>query len=566
MSQTLHGRLDGLSAGDRSSLERLVRYHTPPERVVGDLLGRHLCAIAAKLNRQVGVLIDRRGEVTHIIVGDASKLDLPDIGRARAGKGRLRGLRLVHVHLHGEALSDDDLTDLARLGFDLVAALTLDGDQPNLVHVGHILPTRPGEVMRDVRPHVVLEPAAWPAAEIDADALVRELEVELSRAVPAVKMVDARERALIIHVGPESQAEAEDSLDELAELCRTAKVEVLGRVIQRRRDIDRATVLGSGRLESVVLEAMQQDATLLVFDRELSPGQMRGVARATEMKVLDRTQLILDVFASRAKSRDGQIEVELAQLRYALPRLGTRDDAMSRLTGGIGGVGPGETKLEVDKRRARDRMHRLEVELKRLGRGRALRRRGRERGGVASATLVGYTNVGKSSLLNAFAKSDVFTEDLLFATLDPTSRRVRLHSGREVVITDTVGFIRDLPKELMGAFHATLEEAEEADLLIIVADASHPQLEGQLRSVERILHDRELDERPRLLVLNKIDRPHDDATVRELCQRRGALRVSATSREGVVELLETIDQALQSSAGWRPPAPPPPETWSPFDP
>ena len=566
MSQKLHGKIEGLAAAERAALERLYRTHSAPERVVGDLLGRRLCAVAAAIRRQVGVLVDRRGAVTHVVVGDPQRLELPDIGRARASKGRLRGLRLIHVHLHGEALTDDDLTDLARLGFDLVAALTLDGDQPAQVHIGHIVPTRPGDVMRDVRPHVTLPAANWPAAEIDAEALIRELESELGAKAPLVRLVDARERALIIHVGGESQTEAEDSLDELAELCRTAKVEVLGRVLQRRREIDNATVLGKGRLEQVVLEAMQQDATLLVFDRELTPAQMRGVARATEMKVLDRTQLILDVFASRARSREGQIEVELAQLRYALPRLGSRDDAMSRLTGGIGGVGPGETKLEVDKRRARDRMHRLETELERFGRNRALRRRGRERTEVATVALIGYTNVGKSSLLNALSKSDVFTEDLLFATLDPTSRRVRAPSGRTVIFTDTVGFIRDLPKELLGAFQATLEEARESDLLAIVVDAGHPQLESQLRSVEKILEAQGMGDKPRMLIVNKIDRAHDGATVRDLCQRRGAQQVSALTREGVAGLLSVIDGALDDARSWRPPEAPEPEPWSPLDP
>lgn len=564
MAAKLHGRTEGLSAGDREGLLRLYRYHTPADRLVGDTLGRHMAALASRLRRQVGVLLDRRGVVTHVVVGDDSKLELPDVGRLRASKGRLRGVRLVHTHLKGEGLTDDDLTDLARLGLDLVVAMTLDGDLPLAMHVGHIVPTRPGEVVRDVRPHMVLEPVAWPAAEIDADGLIRDLEGQLARAVPDVKMVDARERALIVHVGTESMAEAEDRLDELAELCRTARVEVLGRIVQRR-NVDPKTVLGSGRLESVVLEAMQQDASLLVFGRELTPAQMRSVARATEMKVLDRTQLILDIFASRARSRDGQIEVELAQLRYALPRLGSRDDAMSRLTGGIGGVGPGETKLEIDKRRARDRMHRLEQELGRLRRSRDLRRGRRRQGDVPTIALCGYTNVGKSSLLNALSKSDIFTENLLFATLDPTSRRIRRPGGEEIIVTDTVGFIRDLPKELMGAFHATLEEARDADLIVVVGDASHPQIEAQLQSVDRILREQELEDSPRILVINKSDAALDVATVRELCERRGASLVSAATRDGLPELLERLGEDARIAREQPRRREPVAETWSPLD-
>jgi len=287
------------------------------------------------------------------------------------------------------------------------------------------------------------------------------------------------------------------------------------------------------------------------------------------MKVLDRTQLILDIFAGRARSQDGKLQVELAQLRYSLPRLGDRDNALSRLTGGIGGVGPGETKLEVDRRRARDRIHRLEDDLKKIARGRAARRQGRQSSEVGLAALVGYTNVGKSSLLNAIAKSDIFTENLAFATLDPTSRRVRLPGGVPLVLTDTVGFIRDLPKELLGAFEATLEEAQAADVLILVVDASHPQMEQQLRSVERILGEHDLAEKPRLVVLNKCDAVQDPATVRELAAQHRALFTSTLTREGLLELVQRLETAVMSArvdkqAQAALPEEAPSESWSPI--
>ena len=564
MARKIFGNTDGLAALELEGLEKLYTYQTPPERIVGDTLGQRMCALAHTMARQVGVLIDRRGQVTHVIVGDGNEIFLPDVGRLRTSKGRLRGVRLVHVHLKGEGLNDDDLTDLARLGLDLVCALTLQMGRPFQVHIGHIIPTREGEIVHDVRPFEVLEPLMWPAAAFAADLIIRDLESQLSRVRPRAKMVGARESALLIHVGPESQTEAEDRLDELAELARTARVEVLGRVTQRRRQPDRDTALGSGRLKEVVLEAMSTDASVLIFDHELSPSQMRGVARETEMKVLDRTQLILDIFASRATSRDGKIKVELAQLKYNLPRLSGRSDALSRLAGGIGGVGPGETKLEVDRRRARDRIHKLEQALKRMTQNRATRRGRRQRHGVATACLLGYTNVGKSSLLNALCKSQIFTENLLFATLAPTSRRIRLPQGLDCVVTDTVGFIRDLPKELLGAFDATLEEAKEADVLLLVADASHPQLEAQLQSVERILHDHELNEHPHLLVLNKIDAVTDFATVRELAQHRNAILTSTLDRRGILDLMEALEELLQAPPRRRG-GPSATETWSPRD-
>jgi len=545
LARPIHGQTQGLSPYDRDGLNRLYRYETPPERLVGDTLGQRMCALAARMGRQIGLLIDRRGTVNHVIVGDDRQIFLPDVGRMRTSKGRLRGVRLVHTHLKGEGLTDDDLTDLARLGLDLVCAITVRADGlAQWVHIAHIVPTRPGEVIHDVRPHEVLEPLRWPAAQFDTLSTIRDLETQLARARPATSMVNAREKALLIHVGPEPRTEADDRLDELAELARTARVEVLGRVVQRRRNADRDTVLGAGKLKQVIVEAMQADAGLLIFDHEISPAQMRGVARETEMKVLDRTQLILDIFASRARSRDGKIKVELAQLNYNLPRLSARDDAMSRLTGGIGGVGPGETKLEIDRRRARDRIHKLKHTLKRMAQGRNTRRKRRQRAGIATVCLVGYTNVGKSSLLNALSKSDIFTEDLLFATLDPTSRRLRLPDQSNVVVTDTVGFIRDLPSELLGAFEATLEEAHEADLLLLVADASHPRLEEQLKSVERILKDHDLDGHPRMLVLNKSDAVKDRATVRELAHHRGGLLTSSLNRDGLPVLMTQMAEVL----------------------
>lgn len=564
MSHKIFGNVDGLAALELDGLNRLYAYQTPPERIVGDTLGQRMCALAQTMGRQVGVLINRRGHVSHVIVGDGHQIFLPDVGRLRTSKGRLRGIRLVHVHLKGEGLNDDDLTDLARLGLDLVCAITMQQGRPFQVHVGHIVPTRAGEIVADVRPYEVRDPLMWPASDFDADVIIRDLEGQLARVRPRAKMVDARERALLIHVGPESLAEAEDRLDELAELARTAKVEVLGRVVQRRRRPDRDTVLGSGRLKEVVLESMSTDASVLIFDHELTPAQMRGVARETEMKVLDRTQLILDIFASRATSRDGKIKVELAQLKYNLPRLSGRSDAMSRLAGGIGGVGPGETKLEVDRRRARERIHKLGQMLKRMKQNRATRRGRRQRAGVATACLVGYTNVGKSSLLNALCKTEIFTENLLFATLAPTSRRIRLPGGTECVVTDTVGFIRDLPKELIGAFEATLEEAREADVLLLVADASHEQLAAQLQSVERILREHELQGGPQIVVFNKIDAVKDLATVRELAQHRDAVLTSTLKRRGIVTLMEQLEAALTSGArreGGRKA----PEAWSPLD-
>jgi GTP-binding protein HflX len=563
VSQRVHGDLQGLAAVEKSGLERLYHHGSAPGELASDALVLRMCHLAARLRRQVGVLIDRQGAVTHVLCGNDHELQLPDLGRFGSTAGRLRGLRLVHVHLKGEPLTDDDLNDLARLRLDLVAAIGLHHDGPGQVFVAHVAAAAGGAAHQPVQPYELLPPAPWRELQLDVAALLNELETELARVRPAARVVQARERAVLVHVGPEPISVAEDRLDELEELARTARVEVVGRVVQRRQKVDPRTLIGSGKLSEIALRAMQTDAGLLVFDTELTPSQSKSIAQQVELKVLDRTQLILDIFAGRARSQDGKLQVELAQLRYSLPRLGDRDNALSRLTGGIGGVGPGETKLEIDRRRARDRVHRIESELSRLARGRAQRRQGRVDSAEGLVALVGYTNVGKSSLLNAIAKSDVFTENLLFATLDPTSRRVRMPEGTMVVWTDTVGFIRDLPKELKGAFEATLEEARAADLLVVVLDASHPQVEQQLASVRRILADHGMAEQARLLVANKVDAADDPALVRELVEREGALPVSAKTRAGLGELMADVERAVLAVRS-RPLPPPPEETpWQP---
>ncbi len=547
MPDRIYGSLTGLSALERAGLGRLYHHISEPREIASEALATRMAALAGKLRRQVGVLIDRNGHVTHVLVGDDHALELPDLGRWGRDSARLRGLRLVHIHLKGEALNDDDANDCVRLGLDLVCAIGLRNDLPDVMYVGHIAADSQDLPHHFVQPFVHLPVQNWAQDQTDCAELIRALEQQLGRTKPLTRMAFARESALLIHVGPEPLSQAEDRMDEMEELAKTAQVEIVGRVIQRRQQVDARTLLGAGKLSEISLKAMQSDATMLLFARELTPSQSKNIGKLVEMKVLDRTQLILDIFARRARSQDGKLQVELAQLRYQLPRLGDRDNALSRLTGGIGGVGPGETKLEIDRRRCRDRVHRLEDELKRLAKGRATRRHVRVQSEIASATLIGYTNVGKSSLLNAVAKSDAYTENLLFATLDPTSRRLRLPGGTPLVLTDTVGFIRELPKELLGAFEATLEEARAADVLVLVLDASHPQVEMQLASLEKIFADVAIADKPRLVVLNKSDAVTDPPTIREIAAQQRALMTSTVTREGLAEFLNALESQVLSA-------------------
>ena len=507
-------------------------------------------------------------------MGDASRINLPEIGRIRAGRGRFRGLRLVHTYLRNEPLTRDDLVDLALLRLDLVAAIGMWPDgRPADLHVAHLLPASEGQA---AAPWRVLPSEPFHRSALDAAALIEALEEEFDRVAPSAVATDARDRALLVVVdirrprggsGNGARGAGGDSagrVAELRELCRTAQVGVMGVLEQRRPDPDPKYLVGRGKLEDILIRAMQLDANVLIFDPDLTPVQAHAIADFTDLKVVDRTMLILDIFAQRAKSRDGKLQVELAQLRYRLPRLHEKNTMMSRLTGGIGGRGPGETKLEENRRRARERIHRLESQIEKFGAERAGRRAERVRRRLPVVAIVGYTNAGKSTLLNTLTDSEVLAEDKLFATLDPTARRLRMprpswveaagdegaghwQAPREIIIADTVGFIRDLPTDLARAFRATLEELDEADLLLHVVDAADPAHEQQIAAVEAILGDLGLAETPRILVMNKIDLLPDEERAR---LGRGAapdlpvVPISAADGGTTPPLLAAVESAL----------------------
>jgi GTPase len=535
VQEEVTGNTQGLKASEIKALERLYRRRVAPHEVVSPELASQLGQQAAELHRQVGVLIDRRGAVQHVMVGDASKIFLPELGRIRGGAGRFRGLRLVHTHLRGEALTRDDLTDLALLRLDAVVAITVDAaGRPGKLYIGHMVPDAP--------------PVELPAEQATAPRtsfveLIARIEQQFGRAHRVAPTDRGKDRALIVHVALGGKKDSEARVAELRELCRTAGVKVLDVILQRRPEPDPKFLVGRGKLDEILLRAMQLGAEVVIFDPDLTPGQARAISEATDMKVLDRTMLILDIFAQHATSRDGKLQVELAQLRYALPRLIEKNTMMSRLTGGIGGRGPGETKLEINRRRARDRIHLLEKRLEDLADDRRLRRKQRQQRDLPIIAICGYTNAGKSTLLNGLTEGDAVAENKLFATLDPISRRLRFPHEREVIITDTVGFIRDLPKELVAAFRATLEEMDDADLLIHVVDASDPDRDQQIRAVQGILGDLGLAEKARIVVWNKADRL-EPGDADHLAQHGDGFVVSALDRATFGPLLLGIERAL----------------------
>ncbi len=533
----IHGHLAGLRPAQHKALERLGRRRIPPAQLISPELARELAGLSRELRRQLGLVVDRHGSILHVVVGDDRQIVLPDLTDHALGRSGLRGLRCLHTHLKGEPLSQDDRNDLALLRLDAIAALAVGADGlPGALHYAYLTPGGDGRL---VDSH---QAASVHGLDLDFAAFIAALEAELERTRAAtVAIADHREQAILVSVTQLPRQEADDSLEELAELARTADVAVLDRIMQRPRQLNPRTLMGEGKLKEVVISALQQGATLLIFDQDLTPAQIRAITALTAIKVIDRSQLILDIFARRAHTLDGKVQVELAQLRYILPRLTGKGTAMSRLMGGIGGRGPGETKLETDRRRIHDRISRLERQLDDLGRGRRQRRHKRVSAGVPIISIVGYTNAGKSTLLNALTKSEVFTEDLLFATLDTSTRRLRFPHEREVIITDTVGFIRELPKSLMGAFKATLEELEDAHLLLHVVDIGNPRCEEQIRAVEKILRELELHEIPRQLVFNKVDLVSTEL-VEALCRRYEALPVSALQRGSFAPLLDLLEE------------------------
>ncbi len=494
------GNTSGLKAVQVRELENLYLDRTPPEALITKRQLNALVKISHEIRRQVGLLIDRSGKTIYVIAGDAHKIVIPDTPDYRAVPGRLKGLRCVHTHLNGEPLTQDDLTDLALLRLDFMAAISITGDgMPGTIYRGHILP---GE---DGAPYEIMPAGSIEDLDMDCNKIILALEAELARTDALYKAEKGEEKALLIHAAMGSPKLSEDSLDELKELCKSSNIKVTGTAIQRRKKIDPRFVVGRGKLAELTIQAIQKHATMIVFDRELSPSQIRSITDVVEMKVIDRTQLILDIFAKQAKSREGKLQVELAQMKYLLPRLITKNTAMSRLTGGIGGRGPGETKLEINRRRVRDRIIKLDKDIAAIRKQRSQQRAKRNRKGIPVISIIGYTNAGKSTLLNTLTKSTITAANKLFATLDPSSRRLRFPKDLEVIITDTVGFIQDLPEELMEAFNATLEELKDADILLHVIDISNPRYEQQMASVEQIISKLKLDAIPVIYAFNKQD-------------------------------------------------------------
>ena len=499
--------------------------------------------VSKDMGRQVGLLINRRGVVEYVIVGDRTRLHIPPLSTERVGRARFRGLRLIHTHLNGELLSKEDLTDLAILQLDLVASvIERKGETGETVHIGHLIPEgKSGKVWDFIGP--------IPLQELDLDFInfITELENEFVRARGRYYLVEGdREKCILVSVvPPKTEKDLEDHIQEMKDLCYSAGITVLDVIVQRPKELNVQYLIGKGKIEEVLMRCQQLGVDLIVFDEELSPGQIKNISALTDVRVIDRNQLILDIFAGRAETTEAKLQVELAQLRYILPRLAGKGTALSRLMGGIGGRGPGETKLEVDRRRIRDRLGFLERRLAEVRKVRDKKREKRRLSGIPIVSIVGYTNSGKSSLLNLLTKSRVEAEDKPFSTLNPTTRLIKYPERKSIIVTDTVGFIKGLPQVLVRAFMATLEELKDAHLLLHLVDISSPDFEERMEIVDNIITSLDLGDKPKLTVFNKIDKV-DRGFVRLIEDRHKAVSISCLKKEGIEGLVEAIEEAVNS--------------------
>ena len=552
MPNVVAGNTKGLAQSEIRAVAKLFQRSVSPDEIVSLDLAREMVFLGEQLRRRVGVLINRQGRIKEVILGTKDILFLSDLGRYRLGRARLRNLRLIFTDLSNNkeeaTIPYDIYTDLERLRFDTVVGVRGARNRVSMAYA-YLIPAN-GSENATTHTEVVSDVGAF---DLDFREFISSVEQSLTAEVVQLDG-DDQVGAVIVGVYDKADDDPVVSQLELRELARTAGVKIVDAVVQKRR-ADPKTYIGSGKLEELVIRCIRIGADMLIFDAELKPSQWRAITNSTELKVLDRSMLILDIFAQRAQSSEGRLQVELAQLKYNLPRLVDQDSGLSRLSGGIGGRGPGETKLEIGRRRIRDKISDLERRIEKVRSARDFRRTRRRENQLHLVSVVGYTNVGKSTLFNLMTGSTVTAENKLFATLDPSQRRLYLPPtvaledggvGRTVILSDTVGFIRKLPKELETAFQATLEELYEAALLVHVVDASDTDAVGKYNAVRKILAQMELGDAPELVVLNKIDAANPE-TVRALQAELVGVPVSAAKRIGIGALLKEIDLRLVAS-------------------
>ncbi|MBN3888142.1 MAG: GTPase HflX [Nostoc sp. JL31] len=574
--ETIFGNLQGLKSSQLKQLQRLYHQRIPGDRITTPEFSQRLAAISTEVNQPVCAYINRRGQVIRVGVGTPRQTQIPPMELPRYGAERLSGIRCIATHLKPEPPNEAALTAMALQRLDALVVLNITGTgftrrgggatgYVKEAYLAHLTPQESRTLITSPAAPKIgesqIQSPSWnisPPLDLDdlADQdlvdLVENLEAEFQREFIAQEVDADHDRVLIVGLmtSEVTPLQFQDTLVELARLVDTAGGDVLQTIQQKRSRVHPQTVVGEGKVQEIALTAQTLGVNLVVFDRDLSPSQVRNLEMQIGIRVVDRTEVILDIFAQRAQSRAGKLQVELAQLEYMQPRLAGRGRTMSRLGGGIGTRGPGETKLETERRAIGQRISRLQKEVTQLQAHRSRLRQRRQHREVPSVALVGYTNAGKSTLLNALTNAEVYTADQLFATLDPTTRRLVIPYGetnehQEILITDTVGFIHELPASLMDAFRATLEEVTEADALLHLVDLSHPAWLRHIRSVREILAQMPITPGPALVIFNKIDQADSETLALAREEFPLAVFISASQRLGLETLRQRLAQLIE---------------------
>jgi GTP-binding protein HflX len=523
------GNLKTVSNTHLKRLKKLAAVRVNPEYVLTEEVKKRLWELSFDMSRQLGLLLNRSGSVESVVVGEREEITLPLLSTYSLEPGHLRRIRFVRTELNFPSFDNDDLLDLALLRLDALSVVFEDGFETI-----YLLPPRSSELIQ-----YDIVRGDFKGSFFD---FINALEEEIASVTKRLYPTEKPHQAVLTGVFPNKELISEH-MDELSELALSADIEPAHVITQTRSVINPRTVLGGGKLSEIFLTALLKGCDTIIFDNILTPTQLKEITNLSPVDVMDRTELILTIFANRAKSNEGRLRVELARLNYILPHLsGIYGKALSRITGGKGVKGPGETKLELDHRYISSRIDALTKSLKDIEKGRATRRKLRIRNNVPVIAIVGYTNAGKSTLLNTLTDSDVYADSMVFATLDTSAKRLRFPNEREVIITDTVGFIRDMPKGLAGAFKSTLEELYDANLLLHLVDASSAYAMERIGAVKNTLREMGLNEKPQLLVFNKSDLLNDLLLEMRRSDSPEATFISAKDKNTLPPLLERISQ------------------------